>query len=100
MFIEQSSYFRSLSHNHNDVSSEDHYAYLQSFRDGRVLERMPVFLPYMLNMEFLLIDVVLLGLEMEMSSDTFNNILDISWLSDLFVEETKDSYGNRSVVRY
>jgi hypothetical protein len=38
--------------------------------------------------------VVLLGLEMEMSSDTFNNILDISWLSDLFVEETKDSYGN------
>jgi hypothetical protein len=30
MFIEQSSYFRSLSHNHNDVSSEDHYAYLQS----------------------------------------------------------------------
>ena len=49
MFIEQSSYFRSLSHIHNDVSGEDNYAYLQSFRDCRVLERMPVFLQYMLK---------------------------------------------------
>ena len=54
----------------------------------------------MLNVEFLLIDVVLPGLEMGMFSDTFNNILDISWRSDLFVEETKEFYGNRSVLNH